>query len=54
MAESEAVFGDLDVELVKGAGGVFEVSVDGQLVFSKKALDRFPMYQEIPILIQTG
>lgn len=48
------MFGDLDVELIKGAGGVFEVSVDGKLVFSKKALDRFPMYEEIPILIKTG
>lgn len=50
----QAVFGELELELVKGAGGVFEVTVDGQLVFSKKALDRFPMYEEIPILIQTG
>ncbi len=28
--------------LVKGGGGVFEVTVDGDLVFSKKALGRFP------------
>ena len=40
--------------MVEASGGVFEVTVDDKLVFSKKALDRFPAYQEIPILIQTG
>jgi len=28
--------------MIKGSGGVFEVSADGRLVFSKKALGRFP------------
>lgn len=37
--------------LVEGSGGRFEVTVDGNLVFSKAALDRFPAYQEIPKLI---
>lgn len=40
-----------DVELVKGANGVFEVFADGKLVFSKKALDRFPTDEEIDALI---
>ena len=31
-----------DVELVRGSGGVFEITVDGRLAFSKKALGRFP------------
>ena len=31
-----------DVELVKSSGGVFEVTVDDRLVFSKKSLGRFP------------
>jgi selT/selW/selH-like putative selenoprotein len=31
---------------------VFEVQVDGRLVFSKKASSRFPAYQEIPTLIE--
>ena len=48
------MFGSVDVQLVKGSGGVFEVTVDGRLVFSKKALDRFPLYAEIPTLLQTG
>ena len=30
------------VELIKGKDGVFEITVDGNLVFSKRALGRFP------------
>lgn len=33
--------------LVKGSGGVFEVTVDGDLVYSKKATGRFPEHDEI-------
>lgn len=33
--------------LKKGRGGVFEVTVDGRLVFSKKAVGRFPEHREI-------
>ena len=36
-----------EVELVKAGGGVFEISLDGDLVFSKKALGRFPEDSEI-------
>jgi len=36
-----------DVELVKGGNGVFEISLDGDLVFSKKALGRFPEDHEL-------
>jgi selenoprotein W-related protein len=36
-----------EVELVKGVAGVFEVTVDGKLVFSKKQLGRFPEDSEI-------
>ncbi len=36
-----------DVELVKGANGVFEITVDGRLAFSKKALGRFPTDEEV-------
>jgi len=40
---------------VESSGGVFEVSVDGRLVFSKKKLGRFPEDQEIfAHLAQTG
>ena len=37
----------LEVELVRGGGGVFDVSVDGELVFSKHKQDRFPEPGEI-------
>ncbi len=33
-------------ELIPSSGGVFEIEVDGQLVFSKKELDRFPEQDE--------
>jgi len=36
-----------EVELVKGVAGVFEITVDGKLVFSKKQLGRFPEDSEI-------
>jgi len=41
----------VEVELVKGSGGCFEVTVDGKLLFSKLSLDRFPAYRELPTLI---
>lgn len=40
-----------DVELIGSSGGVFEVTVDGRLIFSKKALSRFPEEGEIASLI---
>jgi selT/selW/selH-like putative selenoprotein len=36
-----------EVELVKSSGGVFEVTVNGRLAFSKKKLGRFPTDAEI-------
>jgi selT/selW/selH-like putative selenoprotein len=33
--------------LVKGTSGVFEITVDGRLAFSKKQLGRFPEDAEI-------
>jgi selT/selW/selH-like putative selenoprotein len=35
------------VSLRKSGGGVFEISVDGQLRFSKKATGRFPTDDEV-------
>jgi selT/selW/selH-like putative selenoprotein len=40
-----------EVELVPGVGGVFEITVDGQLRFSKKQMGRFPTDDEV---IATG
>ena len=36
-----------EIELVKGGGGVFEISRDGDLLFSKKARGRFPEEAEV-------
>jgi selenoprotein W-related protein len=40
------------VTLLKSSGGVFEVTVDGVLVFSKKALGRHAEQGEIVRLMQ--
>jgi len=39
------------VDLVESSGGVFEVTVDGRLVFSKRALNRHAEPGEIMGLI---
>jgi selT/selW/selH-like putative selenoprotein len=41
-----------EVELLSSSGGVFEVVVDKELVFSKKSLLRFPEEGEITLLLQ--
>ncbi len=38
---------DLEPRLIKGGGGVFDVVVDGQLVFSKHRVGRFPEPGEV-------
>jgi selenoprotein W-related protein len=40
-------------ELIKGKDGVFEVVVDGQLVYSKKATGRFPEPGEVEGLLSS-
>ena len=40
-----------EVELVKGVGGVFEITVDGRLAFSKKQLGRFPEDAEVDAVL---
>ena len=40
-----------EVELVEGVAGVFEITIDGELKFSKKQLGRFPEDAEIDALI---
>ena len=42
-----------DVELVRSSGGVFEILVDGQLKFSKKAIGRFPSDAEVDALAKS-
>ena len=50
-AELKQAFPDADIRLVPSSGGVFEVTVDGTLLFSKKALRRHPHAGEIMRLI---
>lgn len=38
---------NIESKLIEGSGGVFEVRVDGDLVFSKKIAGRFPEDSEI-------
>jgi selenoprotein W-related protein len=45
-AEIEKVAG-VTPKLIKGEGGVFEVVVDGRLIYSKKQTGRFPEHEEI-------
>ena len=40
-------------ELIASGGGVFEVTVDGQRVFSKKELGRFPDEGEVVRLVRS-
>jgi len=39
-------------ELIKGAGGVFDVTVDGRLVYSKHQTGRFPDPPEVVAAIR--
>jgi len=52
VAELKQEIPDAEVRLVPSSGGVFEVTVDGHLVFSKKALRRHPQPGEIMKLIR--
>ena len=38
---------EADVRLIQGSGGLFEVTVDGQLVYSKKATGRHAAQGEV-------
>ena len=42
----------LEAELIKGSHGIFDVTLDGDLVFSKKALGRFPLPGEVETLLE--
>lgn len=42
----------VDATLIPGHGGVFDVTVDGKLVYSKKAVGRFPQPGEVVSLLK--
>jgi selenoprotein W-related protein len=37
----------VQVDLVRSSGGVFEITLDGRLIYSKKETGRFPELQEV-------
>ncbi len=39
-----------EVKLIESSGGVFEITRDGKLLFSKKKLGRFPTDEEVDAL----
>ena len=47
MAELTRTWPEADVKLIKSSGGVFEVTVDGALVFSKRAQGRHAQPGEV-------
>ena len=51
-AELKSKFDGVGVELISSGGGVFEITLDGDLVFSKRSLGRFPEDGEIEKLIR--
>ena len=51
-AELKQAWPETDVRLIPSSGGVFEVKVDSELVFSKKALRRHAEPGEVVKLIQ--
>lgn len=51
-ADIRARYPTADVRLVEASGGLFEVAVDGDLVFSKQALGRHAEPGEVVGLIE--
>lgn len=51
-AELSEVWPETDIRMVASSGGVFEVKVDGDLIFSKKALRRHAEPGEVVKLIR--
>ena len=47
MSDEVLKLGDHQVSFVAGSGGVFEVNVDGRMIFSKADRNRFPEPGEI-------
>lgn len=41
-----------EITLIPSGGGVFEIKLDDQLIFSKKEKDRFPEENEVAELIR--
>ena len=51
-AELKSTFPDVNTNLISSGGGVFEIMLDGNLIFSKRAKGRFPDDSEVVTLIK--
>ena len=51
-AELKSKFEDIEIKLISSGGGVFEVSLNSDLIFWKKGLNRFPEDGEVEKLIR--
>jgi selenoprotein W-related protein len=47
----KAKYNGADIKLISSGGGVFEITLENKLIFSKKSLGRFPDDGEIDSLI---
>jgi len=47
-------FPDATIELIASSGGVFEVSQDGRLVYSKKQTGRHAEWEEVRARLREG
>ncbi len=50
-AHLKTKYNGADIKLISSGGGVFEITLDNELIFSKKSLGRFPDDGEIDNLI---
>ena len=51
-AELKSKFPGVETKLISSGGGVFEIMLDGDLIFSKKEKGRFPDDGEVASLIK--
>lgn len=51
-ADFREAYPDAEVKLIESSGGLFEVTVDGELVFSKAALGRHAEDGEVMRLVR--
>ncbi|MGY8960512.1 MAG: Rdx family protein [Alphaproteobacteria bacterium] len=42
---------DSEIELIKGGGGIFDIRIEGELVFSKRQEGRSPSDDEVRALL---
>tara|TARA_B100001013_G_scaffold226165_1_gene138559 strand:+ start:536 stop:724 length:189 start_codon:yes stop_codon:yes gene_type:complete len=50
--ELKSKFSGIETKLISSGGGVYEITLDGELIFSKKGLERFPDDGEVIALIE--